>query len=151
MTLEKPMKRVFDQRLFAQRFFAKTAFAIGIAAALSVAAHAQTFPSKPIRILSAFGPGNPADTALRLVTQKMSESMGQPVLVEPQTVASGVGAAQIVMRAPADGHTLLYVLPSMIMIPPFLIKNKPFDPMKDFTPVASVVDRKSTRLNSSHT
>ena len=47
-----------------------------------------------------------ADTALRLVTQKMSESMGQPVLVEPQTVASGVGAAQIVMRAPADGHTL---------------------------------------------
>jgi tripartite-type tricarboxylate transporter receptor subunit TctC len=113
------------------------------AAAVSCAAHSQapqSYPSKPIRILSAFGPGNPADTSLRVVTQKMGESMGQPLLVEPQTVASGVGAAQIVMRAPADGYTILYVLPSMLMIPPFLIKNKPFDPLKDFTPITSVVD-----------
>lgn len=111
-----------------------------IAATLCCASQAQTYPSKPIRMLSAFGPGNPADTALRLVTQKMGESMGQPILIEPQTVASGVGAAQIVMRAPADGHTLLYVLPSMLMIPPYLIRNKPFDPLKDFTPISSVVD-----------
>ena len=112
------------------------------AAAVSFAAHAQSpqYPSRPIRILSAFGPGNPADTSLRVVTQKMSESMGQPLLVEPQTVASGVGAAQIVMRAPPDGYTILYVLPSMLMIPPFLIKNRPFDALKDFTPITSVVD-----------
>ncbi len=118
----------------------KRALALALASLVSIAAQAQTYPSKPIRILSAFGPGNPADTAIRLVTQKMSESMGHPLVIESQTVASGVGAAQIVMRAPADGHTLLYVLPSMLMIPPYLIKNKPFDPMKDFTPISSVVD-----------
>ena len=124
-----------------KRAFA-TCMTAGIAAALSFGTSsitvAQTYPSKPVRILSAFGPGNPADTALRLVTQKMGESMGQPILVEPQTVASGVGAAQIVMRAPADGYTLLYVLPSMLMIPPYLIKNKPFDPLKDFVPISGL-------------
>jgi len=118
----------------------KRALTLALASLVSIAAQAQTYPSKPIRILSAFGPGNPADTSIRMVTQKMSESMGQPIVIESQTVASGVGAAQIVMRAPADGYTLLYVLPSMLMIPPFLIKNKPFDPLKDFTPIASVVD-----------
>jgi tripartite-type tricarboxylate transporter receptor subunit TctC len=103
-------------------------------------AFAQSYPSKPIRVLSAFGPGNPADTALRVVSQKMGDAMGQQMVIEPYTVASGVGAAQIVMRAPADGHTIMYLLPSMIMIPPFLIKQKPFDPLKDFTPITSVVD-----------
>ena len=111
-----------------------------VAAAFAVLAQAQTYPSKPIRIVSAFGAANASSTALRLVTTKMSESMGQPILIDPQTAASGVGAAQIVMRAPPDGHTLLYVLPSMLMIPPYLIKNKPFDPLKDFTPISSVVD-----------
>jgi tripartite-type tricarboxylate transporter receptor subunit TctC len=109
-------------------------------AATAPQAFSQAYPSKPVRVLSAFGPGNPADTALRVVTQKMGESMGAQFVVEPYTVASGVGAAQIVMRAAPDGHTIMYVLPSMIMIPPFLIKNKPFDPIKDFTPITSVVD-----------
>ncbi len=119
----------------------KLALAATLAAALSCASgQAQTYPSRPIRVLSAFGPGNPADTSLRLVTQKMGESMGQPILVEPNAVASGVGAAQIVMRSAPDGYTLLYVLPSMIMIPPFLIRNPPFDPLKDFTPVATLMD-----------
>ena len=103
-------------------------------------AFAQAYPAKPIRILSAFGPGNPADTSMRLVTQKMAEGLGPQMIIEPNTVASGVGAAQIVMRSAPDGYTILYVLPSMLMIPPYLIKNKPFDPLKDFTPITSLVD-----------
>ena len=101
---------------------------------------AQSYPSKTVKIVSAFGPGNPADTLLRVVSAKMSDAMGQPFVVDPNTVASGVGAAQAVMRAAPDGHTLLYVLPSMIMIPPFLLRQKPFDPLKDFTPVMGVAE-----------
>jgi tripartite-type tricarboxylate transporter receptor subunit TctC len=115
--------------------------AVALAACLAAGlAFAQAYPSKPIRIISAFGPGNPADTSLRLVTQKMSDSMGQQIIIEPNTVASGVGAAQLVMRAAPDGYTIMYVLPSMIMIPPYLIRNKPFDPLKDFTPITSLMD-----------
>jgi tripartite-type tricarboxylate transporter receptor subunit TctC len=101
---------------------------------------AQAYPAKPIRVVSGFPGGTTADASFRLVTQKMGESMGQPILVEPNPVASGVGAAQVVMRAAPDGYTLLYALPSMIMIPPFLIREKPFDPLKDFTPISSVMD-----------
>jgi tripartite-type tricarboxylate transporter receptor subunit TctC len=100
----------------------------------------QAYPGKPIRIVSAFGVGNPADTSFRLVSQKMGESMGQPLVIDPNLVASGVGAGQVVMRAAPDGYTLLYALPSMLMIPPYLIKAKPFDPLKDFTPITSLMD-----------
>lgn len=116
-----------------KRFLAVALFAASQACA-------QSYPSKPVRVVSAFGPGNPADTVLRLVSQKMSESMGQPLVVDPNTIASGVGAAQTVMRAAADGHTIMYVLPSMIMIPPFLIREKPFDSLKDFTPITAVAE-----------
>jgi tripartite-type tricarboxylate transporter receptor subunit TctC len=107
---------------------------------VSFQACAQSYPSKSVKVVSAFGPGNPADTLLRVVTQKMGEAMGQSFVVDPNTVASGVGAAQTVMRAAPDGHTLLYVLPSMIMIPPFLLRQKPFDPLKDFTPVMGIAE-----------
>src|SRR5437868_6315557 len=100
----------------------------------------QAYPGKPIRVVSGFPAGTTADAAMRLVTQKMGESMGQPLVMEPNAVAAGVGAAQIVMRAAPDGYTILYALPSMLMIPPFLLKAKPFDPLKDFTPISSVMD-----------
>jgi tripartite-type tricarboxylate transporter receptor subunit TctC len=103
-------------------------------------AAAQSYPNKPIRIISGFPGGTIADAALRMLTQKMGESIGQPILVEPNPIASGVGAAQAVMRAAPDGYTILFALPSMLMIPPFLIRNKPFDPLKDFTPISSVMD-----------
>jgi tripartite-type tricarboxylate transporter receptor subunit TctC len=111
-----------------------------VAVCLASQAWAQGYPTKPIRVVSPFSSGNPADVLVRLQAQKMSVSMGQPIVIEPNTVASGVGAAQIVMRAPPDGYTLLYALPSQIMIPPFLIREKPFDPMRDFTPITSATD-----------
>src|SRR5690349_5097564 len=115
-------------------------FAAALAAALCFAAQAQQYPTKPVRIISAFGPGNPADTSMRMITQKMGEAMGQQFIIEPNTVAAGVGAAQAVMRAAPDGYTILYALPSMLMIPPYLIRTKPFDALKDFTPITSLVD-----------
>ena len=121
----------------------KRTLSILITAALTCAAgalHAQAWPTKPIRIVSAFGPGNPADTSMRMVTQKMGDAIGQQFIIEPNTVAAGVGAAQIVMRAAPDGYTILYALPSMLMIPPYLIREKPFDALKDFTPITSLVD-----------
>jgi tripartite-type tricarboxylate transporter receptor subunit TctC len=120
----------------------KRIFTSIIAAVLCCAAgaQAQNYPTKPIRIIASFPPGNPADTSMRWITQKMGESMGQPFIIEANTVASGVGAGQAVMRAAPDGYTILYTLPSMLMIPPFMIRNKPFDPLKDFTPITSLVD-----------
>jgi tripartite-type tricarboxylate transporter receptor subunit TctC len=116
----------------------KRHLALAFALSLAGTALAQSYPSKPIRIFSPFSIGNPADTSLRIATQKMGESMGQPIIIEVQTAASGVGAAQLLIRSAPDGYTLLYALESMLMTPPFLIKAKPFDPLKDFTPVTSM-------------
>jgi tripartite-type tricarboxylate transporter receptor subunit TctC len=118
----------------------KRHFAFVFALLVSGSALAQTYPTKPIRIYSAFSVGNPADTSLRLVTQKLTESLGQQIIIDPQTAASGVGASQMLMRAAPDGYTLLYVLESMLMSPQFLIKQKPFDPLRDFAPVVSMFD-----------
>ncbi len=120
----------------------KLSFSI-LAAALAFAvpgASAQTFPSKPFRIVSTFTPGAVADAAMRLIAQKMSDSVGQPVIVDAMPGAGGVLGAQIVVRAAPDGYTLLHCAPTTLVATPFILKTPPYDPIKDFTYVTHMAD-----------
>ncbi|MFM9967850.1 MAG: Bug family tripartite tricarboxylate transporter substrate binding protein [Burkholderiales bacterium] len=107
---------------------------------LATHAFAQNFPSKPFRILSTFTAGAVADAAIRLVAQKMSDSVGQPVIVEAMTGAGGVLAAQILVRSAPDGYTLLHCAPTTLVATPFILKNPPYDPLKDFTYITHMAD-----------
>ena len=120
----------------------KLSFSI-LAAALAFAvpgASAQTFPSKPFRIVSTFTPGAVADAAMRLIAQKMSDSVGQPVIVDAMPGAGGVLGAQIVVRAAPDGYTLLHCAPTTLVATPLILKTPPYDPIKDFTYVTHMTD-----------
>jgi tripartite-type tricarboxylate transporter receptor subunit TctC len=100
-----------------------------------VCAHAQTFPTKPIRLVVSYPPGGGADLMARLVAPRMAETLGQPVVVENKPGASGQIAALEVARASADGHTLLFDA-SSFAVNPSLYAKLPYDPAKAFTPIA---------------
>lgn len=106
----------------------------------SAAAQAQTFPAKPVRILSSFVTGSVADAAIRLVAQKMSDAVAQPVIVDAMPGAGGVLSAQTVARAAPDGYTLLHCAPTTLVATPFILKNPPYDPIKDFTYITHMAD-----------
>lgn len=98
----------------------------------------QPFPSKPLRIVVPFPAGGTTDIVARLVAQRMSESMGQTVVVENRAGAGGtIGAAEVAKAAP-DGYTLL-VYSSGIVINPAMHKTLPYDTEKDFTPITNLV------------
>lgn len=105
--------------------------------ALSAAAAAQGWPTKPVRVISTFTSGSPADALMRLVGQKLGEPLGQPVVVEVQAGAGGLVGAQSVLRAPADGYTLLYSISTTLVTTPHLVKNRTVE-MKDFAPVITM-------------
>jgi tripartite-type tricarboxylate transporter receptor subunit TctC len=100
----------------------------------SSAAVAQAYPSKPIRAVLALGGGG--ETMARLIGQKMSESMGQQVLIDMQPAAAGSIAAAMVARSAPDGYTIMYAATNSQVYRIYLAKNVPYDPVKDFTPIA---------------
>ena len=105
-----------------------------LAAALPLLAHAQAYPSKPVRIIVPFPAGGVADILPRIVGQKLSEKWGQPVVVENKAGASGnIGMAEGARAAP-DGYTLVLAPTGNLTVNPFLFKL-PFDTARDFTPV----------------
>lgn len=114
------------------------ATAIVIAAPAAQAADAA-FPTKPVRMVVGFAPGGGADVVARLVGAKMTESLGQQVVVENRPGATGTIAADSVARAPGDGHTLFLGSQSTMVIAPNMYPKLPFDPVKDFTPVSQLV------------
>src|SRR3989304_5162960 len=127
-----------------------TAVSLCLAGALCVPvfqnALSQDYPSRPIRILSVFGPGSVADRAIRLIAQNMSASMGQPVVVEIQAGAGGVLAAQTLVRSAPDGYTILHAVPATLGSTPFVLKNPPYDPLKDFTYITHLADATTSLL-----
>ena len=101
---------------------------------------AQTYPTKPIRLVLAFGaPGGAPDTIARTVTPKLAEAWGYQILVDPRTGAGGTIATEIVAKAPPDGYTLLLASPSHA-INSFLYGKLPYDPVADFSPVTLAAD-----------
>lgn len=103
------------------------------AAALPVAA--QSFPNKPIRLVVPFPAGGGTDFFARTVGNKMSEQMGQPIIIDNKPGAGSIIGAQAAMSAAADGYTLLLGDMSTLAVNPSLYKKLPYDPQKDFTPV----------------
>jgi tripartite-type tricarboxylate transporter receptor subunit TctC len=96
-----------------------------------------SWPQRPIRIIFGFPAGSTPDTILRVLATGLGERLGQPVLVENRTGATGAIAAEAVARAQPDGHTLL-LLPHGTLVLPLLRRDLGFDPMVDFVPVAGV-------------
>ncbi len=101
----------------------------------AVSAHSQNFPAKPLRIVVPFGAGGVADLTARTVAQKMSEGLGQSVVIDNRPGAGGIVAAEMVAKSDPDGHTIL-LMSNANAVSAGLFKSLPFDPVKDFIPVS---------------
>jgi tripartite-type tricarboxylate transporter receptor subunit TctC len=101
-------------------------------------AAAQSYPSKPIRIVVPYPAGGTSDILARAIGQKLSDAWGQPVVVDNKPGANGNVGADIVAKAPADGYTLLLADIGSLAISPSVYPTLPFDPVKDFAPVSMV-------------
>src|SRR5690606_39603545 len=114
--------------------------AIGLAApyCAHAADSAETFPSRPIRFIVPYAAGGLPDTVARVVAQGLTNSLGQPVVVENKPGANGVVAAQTLASSAPDGYTYLVTDGSMMSINPSLYKNLPYDPKRDFVPVSLI-------------
>jgi tripartite-type tricarboxylate transporter receptor subunit TctC len=107
-------------------------------AAVSVPASAATFPDKPIRLIVPFAPGGGVDLAGRVVAQRLTERLPQPVIVENRAGASGLIGAEAVARAAPDGYTLLIGSQTTQAVVPTLVAKPPYDGARDFAPVILV-------------
>jgi tripartite-type tricarboxylate transporter receptor subunit TctC len=106
--------------------------------ALPTEAGAQTWPSRPVKLIVPTGPGAATDVMARLLGDGVSRGLGQPLIVENMPGASGILAHQSVARAAPDGYTLLFTNTSGMAINLVSFKQLPYDPMRDFAPVAMV-------------
>ena len=109
--------------------------ALVLALALSCGAWAQAFPTKPIRFVVPFAPGGSTDTLARALGQKISESLGQQVVIDNRTGANGNIGMEIVAKAPPDGHTIVLGYIANVAIGPSLYEKLPFDPVHDYEPI----------------
>lgn len=114
-------------------------FVAGLAAAVAATpAQSQAYPSKPVRTIMTVAGG--ADVVARLVAERLTQVLGQPVIVESQAGAGGAIGAEMVMRAAPDGHTIMLSAAANIVLRGFLTKNTPYHPIKSFTPITKVAD-----------
>src|SRR6059058_2475437 len=102
-------------------------------------AFGQPYPSKPVHLVAAFPPGGPVDIIARLITPKMSEALGQPIVVENKTASGNLAAAQVAKSA-ADGYTIL-AHSSAYAVNASLFADPGYDAQKDFIPVAVVASQ----------
>ena len=112
--------------------------AAAVAALFSAALYADDYPSRPITLVAVFGPGSASDTICRIIADKLSPALGQPVIVEDRPGADGALAALYVHHQPADGYTLLMGTNSPLSADPFIHNDINYDPIKDFVPVTRV-------------
>lgn len=106
--------------------------------ALAGVAQAQTYPSKPIRIVLPYSAGGPADVMVRAISQKLGDSWGQPFVVDNKPGANEIIAADLVAKSPGDGYTFLVASDGAYSLNQNLYPKIPYDPAKDFVPVAKL-------------
>ena len=121
-----------------RRFLAAVAYASLAALGVVSSAFAQTYPSRSITLIVPFAPGGPADVLGRLVGQKMSEDLGQQVVIDNRSGANTIVGAQFVARAQPDGYTILLAIDGTLVMNPFLYAKLAYDPFKDFDPVSLI-------------
>jgi tripartite-type tricarboxylate transporter receptor subunit TctC len=112
---------------------------VAAGSAASVTAHAQAFPSRPVRIVLPFAAGGPTNAIARWVAAGLEQAWRQPVVVENRPGAGGSTGSAVVARAAPDGHTLLITANSHA-INPAVLRNIPFDTLRDFTPIIRLAD-----------
>jgi len=119
-------------------FFQRRTLATALAAASALAAlgmtgtaHAQAWPSKPIKLIVPYAAGGATDITARTIGEKLSTRLGQPVLVDNRGGAGGVTGTDAALKSPADGHTLLVSLGTTMLINQFLYEKLPYNPQKD--------------------
>jgi tripartite-type tricarboxylate transporter receptor subunit TctC len=116
------------------------ALSLLIAVGVATPAAAQTYPSKPIRVIVPFPVGGIADIYSRLIGMKLNEAWGQPVVVENRTGAGGNIGAEIVAKSPPDGHALVMGSLGTHAVNVSLFSKMPYDPLRDFAPIALVLE-----------
>jgi tripartite-type tricarboxylate transporter receptor subunit TctC len=119
-----------------ERWISKLAVAVLTLAMGS--AWGQSYPMRPVRIIEAFPPGGGTDFAARIIAQKLTDVLGQQVIVENRTGAAGSIGTEAAARATPDGHTLLLANNATLAINPSLYRKLPYDPTRDFAPVTLV-------------
>lgn len=110
---------------------------VGVVLLAGSAAAQQTYPSKPIRFIVPYGPGASTDNVTRIYGQKLLEAWGQSVVVDNRPGGNTVIGSEMLVKAPPDGYTILLVV-NTHAINPLLIPKLPYDPIKDFAPVATI-------------
>ena len=115
-------------------------FAACLLAALAGGAPAQDYPVKPIRLIVPFATGGVTDTSARVMADKLSQRLGQNMIVENRPGGSGNPGTQYVAQSAADGYTLLLAFDGTMVINPFVFPKVPFDTVKDFVPVTKLGD-----------
>ena len=119
------------------RLLVSLALAAGLLAA-SESASAQTYPTKPLRLICGFPPGAAADAVSRILANALSSALGQPVIVENKPGAESMIAAEYVTRSAPDGYTILFASSSNMVAAPALRREPPYDPTSDFTPLSLI-------------
>jgi len=109
-----------------------------VSPSLAQTSPARAWPTRPIRLVVAFPPGGAADLLARLIGQSLSETLGQPVVIENKAGSNGNIGGEAVARSAPDGYTLLMSSGSLVAINPHIYASMPFDPARDIIPVASV-------------
>ena len=125
--------------MYRRLIFALVRWLLILGAVLASSAYAQTYPTRPIRVIVPFPPGGVLDGLARVLAQRLQSSMSQPVIVENLAGASGNIGLAACARAPADGHTICVTTNDTISINPFLFKKMPIDPSVDLVPVQRLV------------
>jgi tripartite-type tricarboxylate transporter receptor subunit TctC len=115
------------------------AVSAGLATIVGAVASAQSYPSKPIRIVVPFPPGGGADMTARPIAQKLSERWGLPVVIDNRGGASGMIGADIVAKAPSDGYTILIGSSAEVALNVVLYPKMPYDPVRDFAPITLAI------------
>ncbi len=107
-----------------------------LGAALASACYAQTYPAKPVRLVVPYPPGGGSDTIARPLAQKLTELMGQQMIVDNRGGAGGNVGMELVAKAPPDGYTLVFALTAQLAVNPALYRKLPYDPVRDYEPIS---------------
>ena len=114
------------------------AWAVAASMAFACAALAQSYPSRPVRVIVPYPPGDAADILARLIGPKASERLGQPMVVENRPGASGQIGMEVLKNSAADGYTIGVGQGGNLVVAPHTYRKIPYDPLKDFVPIAVI-------------